>query len=197
MSESLYLCSKVTTIILKIAENHPKMLQHMSNVKHYLRNLWIAIKGAKPYRMELERAEKKSDETAEKVNELQASISGFEKMMDDLEKKEKSYQSLTENLREHLADKDKRIAELRMDMEKTLGRLQESNHALAKQMVAQSLLDKTNNALEDLCSAMQSGDMDQILSVSENMDWSNAIPRIVQQHVMVLRRKNELAERLK
>lgn len=101
-----------------------------------------------------------------------------------------------EEYEERMSDRDEKIAALREDLDRTLELLQEANRAIAKDIMAQSLLDKTNNGLEELYAAMQSGDTEKITMAMQYLDWSNVLPRIAHQHLMVLRRKNELVERI-
>ena len=157
----------------------------------------------------------------EKMSELEAKVSEAEKEVSKAEGKIKDYQNLTENLRrrvtekdleierykrklvdrheefqERMAERDEKIANLRTDLDGTLAQLEKANKLLAKELMAQSLLEKTNNGLEDLLSAMQSGDVEKIAMAVQYLDWSNPLSRIAQQYLMVLRRRNELVERM-
>lgn len=101
-----------------------------------------------------------------------------------------------EEYEEKMTERDEKIAALREALDATLERLQTVNRAIAHDLVAQSLLDKTNNGLEDLIQAMQSGDVEKMMQVTQYLDWSSHLVRIAQAHLNVLRRKNELVERL-
>lgn len=95
-----------------------------------------------------------------------------------------------------MAERDEKIAGLREDLDRTLELLQKANSTIGKDLMAQSMLEKTNNSMEDLAAAMQSGDVDKMMMATEYLDWSNQLTRIAQLHVNVLKRRNELVERL-
>lgn len=97
---------------------------------------------------------------------------------------------------EKMADRDAKIDALREDLDASLAQLQRANRAMANNLMSQAMLEKTNNGLEDLIAAMQSGDTEKIIMATQHLDWSNHLVRIAQVHLGVLRRKNELVERL-
>lgn len=233
--------------------NIPKMLQNIK-MKKYLTNVFLAILGRNPYRIELDKVENEYELTAKKVAQLEEMRYRFEEKMcgtyQELAKAKeeiRGYQRLTENLRQSVKDKDaaldaehrdrakttrrlmeehasalkeltqkheretidrheeyearmaerdEKIAGLREDLDRTLELLQKANATIGKDLMAQSLLDKTNNGLEDLLTAMQSSDVERILMATQYLDWNCYLVRIAQVHLGVLRRKNELVERL-
>lgn len=218
-------------------------------MKNYLKNLWLALTGRNPYQLELDKARKEYKQTAKHVQDLEKLYEKVQKKMEEDDRQVRNYQHLTENLRQHLVDKDvlmdrvkrdyqkrldeynatidnlrselqekqteaakqlaaeverheqeirerdEKMAGLREDLDDTLERLQNANQALARDCMAQQMLDKTNNALADLYAAMNAGETERILAVTETLEWCNPLLRVAQQHIMVLRRKNELEER--
>lgn len=105
-------------------------------------------------------------------------------------------QKQADDYEERMSERDAKIEALRDDLNTTLERLQDANRALGHDLVAKSMLEKTNNGLEDLYAAMKSGEVEQVLSATQYLDWSNHLTRIAQCYLAVLRRKNELVERL-
>ena len=114
---------------------------------------------------------------------LKKGFDGFvnEKVL-NLSAKIKDFQTLTENLRQRLTD-----AEYKQ---------KQTDRALASLMMARQLLDKTNNSLTDLCSYMEMGDAEALREMTESMEWSSTLLRIIKSHLQVLGRKNELENRL-
>ena len=174
-------------------------------MKIYLRNLLIAIFGRNPYRMELDYVRNEYNQAAERIGQLEQKEEEYcAKLIAD-KKRIAGYQNLTENLRDRITEKDgelyvqrksyhdelnkmrndirerdEKIAALKEDLDDTLERLQQSNHKIAHDCMAQQMLDKTMNAMDDLCTALNNGDREQILAMSENLNWCNPLLRIVQ-----------------
>lgn len=141
------------------------------------------------------------DERRDRVETIKRMEDAFreksEKALADLkEHYEREIVDRHEEYEENMAERDEEIVALRDDLCRTLELLQEANRTVAKDLIAQSLLDKTNNGLEDLYAAMKSGEVEKILMATQYLDWSNHLVRIAQVHLGVLRRKNELVERL-
>lgn len=193
--------------------------------KRYLKNLLRALLGHNPFRQELEEQHRLRREAEAKVQAQDIVLREIKRCVKKAERQVLDYQSLTENLRQRITDKDMTLdqqkrdynqaigtmreqhrlqrekleqknQELREDLEATLEQLQKANNTIGKDIMAQSLLDKTNNGLEDLYAAMQRGDTEAMMEVTQGLDWSNHLTRIAQQHLMVLKRKNELEARL-
>lgn len=193
--------------------------------KRYLKNLLRALVGHNPFRQELEEQHRLHREAEAKVQAQDIVLREMKRCVKKAERQVLDYQSLTENLRQRITDKDMTLdqqkrdynqaigtmreqhrlqceeleqknQELRDDLEATLEQLQKANNTIGKDIMAQSLLDKTNNGLEDLYAAMQRGDTEAMMEVTKDLDWSNHLTRIAQQHLMVLKRKNELEARL-
>lgn len=91
---------------------------------------------------------------------------------------------------------EEKLADLRSDLNATLEQLQKANKGIAREMLAQSMLDKTNNSLQDLVTAMKRGDVDMMMMAVEYLEWSNPLSQIAQLYTQLLKRKNELVERL-
>lgn len=199
-------------------------------MKRYFKNLLSALFGNNPYRLALDKATEKCEQTANSLRQLEVTeadhmkrIAGYQNLIENLRKRvtEKDI-TLDNKTKEHFAEIDKikaecrteiekmrelcdrrlderdgKIAALREDLDDTLERLQQANRALAHDLMAQQMLDKTMNALDDLYATMQSGDAEQIRAFTEKLEWCNPLLRIAQKHIMVLQRKAELEERLR
>ena len=149
-----------------------------------------------------------------RLSALDAKLAETEKVKAALEKEKMGYQNLTENLRKRVQEKENALVEIEQDYEKRFAeqgnkiralqedlnaaqeQLLKANNVIGKDLMARPLLDKTNNGLEDLAQAMQRGDTEAMMEVTQGLDWSNHLTRIAQQHLMVLKRKNELEARL-
>ena len=91
---------------------------------------------------------------------------------------------------------EEKLSDMRSDLNATLEQLQKVNKGIAREMLAQSMLDKTNNSLQDLVTAMKRGDVDMMMMAVEYLEWSNPLSQIAQLYTQLLKRKNELVERL-
>jgi len=111
---------------------------------------------------------------------------------EELEKAKKDYeqrlkretygqQQLVENLRERVTTAEKQ----RAAADKTLGKL----------MMAQDMLEKTNNNLADLACCMETGKVEALREFAQNLAWSNVLTRIVKCHISALTRRDELEKR--
>lgn len=78
----------------------------------YFKNLLIALFGNNPYQMELDRVREEYEKTAEKVTQLDDLYWAFKEQLATAEKQVASYQTLVENLRERLKEKDEQIAHM-------------------------------------------------------------------------------------
>lgn len=101
-------------------------------MKRYIKNLLIAVCGKDPYREELDRVREEMKKAGENVAMLQGSFSiahekanNCEQLLNDykclLEKSDKqlvSYQRLTDNLRQRIADFQTRIKEYNREIER-------------------------------------------------------------------------------
>lgn len=79
---------------------------------YYIRNLMIALFGSNPYQMELEEVKTKYEKTAARVQQLEELRFAFEARMDSTEKMVATYQTLVENLRRRIAEKDELIHQM-------------------------------------------------------------------------------------
>ena len=75
-------------------------------MKQYFENLWLALTGRNPFQKELEQAWKDYEQVAAKVNDLRDLYSELSGKMGVYESQIKDYQTLVENLRRRLNDKD-------------------------------------------------------------------------------------------
>lgn len=107
----LYLCNKVTTIFEK---SLPKMVEKSikdKTMKRYFKNLFIALCGNNPYQMELDRVREEYEKTTEKVYHLEEMYWKFQEQKAEIDKQVAGYQTLVENLRQRLKDKEKLVAD--------------------------------------------------------------------------------------
>ena len=128
----------------------------------------------------------------EAARQAEEHFAGLEKVRSECKEEIEKMRDLCDR---RLSERDEKIAGLREDLDDTLERLQQANRALAHDLMAQQMLDKTMNALDDLYAAMQ-GDVEQIRAFTEKLDWCSPLLRIARRHIMVLQRKLELEERL-
>lgn len=75
-------------------------------MKHYIKNLIAALVGNDPYRMELEKIKEEYEKTAERVKMLDESYYKVRERLAEASRKSTGYQSLIENLRQRLSEKD-------------------------------------------------------------------------------------------
>ena len=191
---------------------------------NYLKNLLRAILGKNPYLLDMETVSRAYEQAAERVQSLEKVYAQVQQKMSEDDQQLKGYQKLTENLRQRLAEKDAQMKEqatvyseavntlrkqhkmqrgewatkneeLRDDLNATLEQLQRVNQDIGREMMSANMLAKTNAALNDLCTAMEAGDMEMMKQAVEYLDWSNLLVRIAQRHLIVLRIKTELEER--
>lgn len=184
-------------------------------MKRYLKNLWLAFAGINPYKMELESLRSKNDMLTSISDGYEQQIFHAEQEKEEAEKKVMDYQDLTEYLRKHLADKDvqmddlkhnyeiavntlrmqhviereewkTREQELLEDLDATLEQLQKVNGDIGREMMSTTLLHKTNASLNDLCTAMASGDIEKVKSVVDYLEWNTTMSQIAQHHLDVL-----------
>ena len=158
-------------------------------IERYLKNLMKALFGLDPYRDELEEAKEQVRKSAENMKTMQdhlyAALEKWDNAVTEMEKSDAlatSLQTLTENLRQRLADAE--------------DKQRHTDRAVGNLMMARQLLDKTNNGLTDLCNYMEMGDAEALREMTEGMEWSSTLLRIIKSHLQVLGRKNELEQRL-
>lgn len=170
-----------------------------------------ALLGKNPFREELDTLNSDYARALETLSELENKMEALSVKLLETENSIKSYQALTENLRQRVGEKDneirslkeyygkrinernRKIIELRDDLDGTLDQLQRVNQDIGREMMSASLLKKTNIALNDLFVAMESGDEGKMTMVVDYLDWNHALSQIAQQHLKVMRQKNELA----
>lgn len=98
-----------------------------NNIKRYLKNLFRALLGKNPYKMEWEELTEMLEKTSERVrslNDLYFNSLGvqlemktrLDDLQSDIKKKEYTYQVLTENLRERIKCYESQIAEYRKEL---------------------------------------------------------------------------------
>lgn len=137
-------------------------------------------------------------------NELCCRITGRRRIEQECEQRYRShvkdYQRLIENLRTRLADADithrQEMADLhasyKMQVKNLTDKLQKANADMGNYIRSQQMLERTNDALTDLAAAIAGGDTDDIIRVTEELEWSNPLTQIAHGHLNILRRRNEL-----
>ena len=112
----------------------------------------------------------------------------------------KDYQTLTENLRDRLAqaesDHRQEVTDLhncyKQQVESLSEKLLLANNAIGMECRSKTMLEQTNNALSDLCQAIAFDSIEDIAFVTQRLEWSNPLTVIAQHYINVLKRKNEL-----
>ena len=89
---------------------------------HYLKNLLTALCGRNPYQIELDKMREQYEQTADRVETLsdmyysvQQKKSEADAMLSEYARKLTDYQTLVENLRERVSEKDAMIARMKED----------------------------------------------------------------------------------
>ncbi len=180
--EKLYTLEQKLADAYKLVKGHEQQVLSYQNLTEHLRQS-ITDRDIKLERYKTEWQQKLAKDLSDLRSDLR-------------EQYERELVDRHEEYEEKMAERDAKIADLREDLDRTLELLQKANAAVGKDLMAQAMLEKTNNGLEDLCSAMQSGEVEKLLMATQYLDWSSTIVRIAQLHIGVLRRKNELVERL-
>ena len=75
-------------------------------MRRYFKNLLIALMGRNPYQIELDELREHYEKAAERVNELNEFYFKMVEKMDKTKKRMNDYQTLIENLRNRLAEKE-------------------------------------------------------------------------------------------
>lgn len=146
------------------------------------------------------------------IHALECKLSELESVNLNLSSENRRFQKLTEDLRQHLEEKNNEIRntkefyekrstqmmqkteELREDLDATLEQLQRVNNDKGKEMMSSSLLRKTNIALNDLLEAMKSGSPEAMKQVAEYIDWNPLMAKVARCHLDFLTKQNELKE---
>lgn len=180
----------------------------------YLRTLLLALRGRDPFREQVESLDKDLKTASDKQNSLEEKLETLDKLLGRERERINGYINLTENLRQRIAEKDAQIedtssyyrgllkdkeeamSELRSRMLAAENELDTVRKDIGKEMRNSNLLTKTNSGLSDLCTAMSCGDIEKMMMVTEYLEWNSYLTRIAQYHLTVLRRKDELEERL-
>lgn len=143
-------------------------------MKQYFKNLWRAIIGKDPtYRADYLKQVVETEAQRKQVND---------------------FKNLTENYRATITDKEKSIYALREDLRETLDQLQKANRNLAKEVMAQSMLEKTNLAVKDLLSAIESDDIDKLKSCLQWLDWNAPLVQVANRYISLRMRLDEVLQ---
>ena len=89
-------------------------------MKRYIKNLLMALMGRNPFQRELKEVKEAYEETAKKVTGLSSLYKKVSEEMDAVEKQQKDYQTLVENYRERLKEKDELIVRMKEDYQQRL-----------------------------------------------------------------------------
>lgn len=190
----------------------------------YVKNLWRALRGENPYGSELVELTRTAEVQSEIIESLTEDCCNHneksEWVQSRLEEVERTYQNLTENLRQRIKEKDEQIAdqslryadaittlrlqhkmavegletkneELKADLDATLDELQKVKADIGREMMSANLLHKTNCALVDLLQAMESGNIEKMKMVVEYLSWNHILSRIAQCHLDFLKGKRK------
>lgn len=195
-------------------------------MKHYLKNVWLALAGRTPY------GEERAEDCAA-CKQLQDAARAQEALVRNLdvarvhaEQKVKEYQALMEGLRRHLHERALQIEDRRRDFaaaietlrkqhRQQLEELERQNESLrdtiddlqerlrrtvadvGRDMSAESMLRRTNAALNDLGTAMDADDVATMKDAVAFVGWHKQLAAIAQRHLSVLQQKQELEEKTK
>lgn len=141
----------------------------------YLANLFSAIIGRKTVQKD-----------KEKPNTSHASISDYQKLVENLRERLSTAEA---NYRAEMADLHACYKEQVRCLQ---DKLQQANATIGQETRSKAMLEQTNNALSDLCSAMAGDSIDEIIYVTQRLEWSNPLTRIAQYYINVIKRKAEL-----
>jgi len=134
----------------------------------YLKNLWDAIIGNDPtYRKRYLKQVVETESLQQRVSDLI---------------------NLTDNLQSSLHERDRIIYGLREDQRDTLRLLQQSNNELviyksglnndSREALAQTMLEKTNTSINNLLTAIKSGDIHILKECLVWMEWNRPLQEI-------------------
>ena len=83
-------------------------------MKRYISNLLTALTGKNPYEHELQQVRSEMREAALQLQKLDRSCQDLHRLHNSSEKMLRSYQTLVENLRQRLAEKDALIDQMKV-----------------------------------------------------------------------------------
>ena len=89
-----------------------------AGARRYFRNLWRAVTGTDPFRAELDELRRKYDLTACKVASMTGLYFGALERRGRLEQQITGFQSLVENLRGRIVEKDRMIRLLQEELDR-------------------------------------------------------------------------------
>jgi len=99
----------------KIGNKIPKNVSLVETIKRYFTNLFRALVGNNPFRMELDEVREMYEKTAERVSELQEYYFKMVEQMDHSKRQMKGYQQLIENLRDRVGECQEEVAHYRKE----------------------------------------------------------------------------------
>lgn len=157
----------------------------------YLKNLLNVLTGHNPFQQELEEEQRLHIEETRNYQNLTENL---RKRITDkdilLDQQKRDYNRAVDTLREQhrlqREELEQRNQELRDALSATQDMLQRVNNDLGREMMNTNMLAKTRNALNDLCQAMASEDVETMKRVVEYLEWCNPLSRIAQYHLRVL-----------
>ena len=179
-------------------------------MKFYLKNLVCALLGRNPFQKEMDALNDNYQKALQVVTVLADKTEALDAKLKETEASIKSYQLLTENLRQRVSEKDDeicrmkefygkrinehkvKISELHDDLDGTLEQLQRVNQDIGREMMSESMLRKTNAALNDLYVAMESRDEEKLKMAVDYLDWNRYLMQIAKLHLDMLIEKNNL-----
>lgn len=179
-------------------------------MKFYFKNLVCALLGRNPFQKEMDALNDNYQKALQVVTVLADKTEALDAKLKETEASIKSYQLLTENLRQRVSEKDDeicrmkefygkrinehkvKISELHDDLDGTLEQLQRVNQDIGREMMSESMLRKTNAALNDLYVAMESGEEEKLRMAVDYLDWNRYLMQIAKLHLDMLIEKKYL-----
>lgn len=152
----------------------------------YLRNLFIALLGKNPFLIEYNKVQEEYDLTAKRVGELEESLAQRTERLAEAWKDAGALRGQVSDLQRLVENLRQRLAETKEDLDYAVERAREAQRMMADNVVAQADLQKLNNALDDLCQAMQSRDAGKMRMAADYMEWNERLRQIAQIYLGVI-----------
>lgn len=109
----------------------------------------------------------------------------------------RKYQTLIENLRSRIAEREEELKEVHTELSARIRALRESNERLMSEnesvqselgtlMKYRTLFEKTKSSLDLLCAAMADADAEKVRETVEQLDWNDNLTRIAHYYISTL-----------
>jgi dipeptidase len=109
-------------------------MEAKQRVRRYFRNLIAAMFGNNPYQIELNRLSEEYEKAADNVKQLEEYYWLFKAQQAEVEQQVASYQTLVDNLRKRLEEKDEMMEQMKAEYNKSIASLCETIERLKKEM---------------------------------------------------------------